>query len=134
MSQPEHDLSRALLAAFRPDFGERDASAPTSTVSSPLRSHGRPVISVFKAPATKRAMSVHTTDKVNAVCTSTGSAYGITGNAAPSAYASATTIPDRSGATLGTAERPSSSVIIVSTQKEGSAVTCSTIASSAVPR
>ena len=41
---------------------------------------------------------------------------------------------ERIGATVGATERPSSSVIIVSTQNLGSAVTCSTMVSRAFPR
>ena len=42
--------------------------------------------------------------------------------------------PERSGEPVGAVARPSSSFIIVSTQNLGSAVTCSTMVSSAAPR
>src|SRR5205823_14989776 len=50
------------------------AMAPTSTVSRPLRSHGRPVMRVFAAPATNSATSVQPTESPNAVGTAMGTA------------------------------------------------------------
>src|SRR6267143_5391026 len=107
--------------------------APTRTDSSPLRSQGRPVILVLAAPTPNRAVRVRKIDSAKARSTARDHAYGKTGKAAPTAYASATTSPDRSGAVVGATDSPNSSVIMVSTQNFGSAVTCSTMVSSALP-